>query len=117
VQTLMRQAILAARNYADPSWRAEGLAFIASALRSLCATAKAGSDHQLAYVRAFTAVATSPEDLEFLAGLIDGTVSLDGLAVDTDLRWSLLRRLVSRGVRGEDAIDAGLATAAGGTTR
>jgi aminopeptidase N len=108
VQTLMRQAILAARNYADPSWRAEGLAFIASALRSLCATATAGSDHQLAYVRAFTAVATSPEDLEFLAGLIDGTVSLDGLAVDTDLRWSLLRRLVSRGVRGEDAIDAEL---------
>ena len=46
--------------------------------------------------------------LEFLAGLLDGTVSLDGLAVDTDLRWALLRRLVSRGVRGEGAIDAEL---------
>ncbi len=74
VQTLVRQAILAARQYADPSWRAEGLAFIASSLRSLCAAAPAGSDHQLAYVRAFTTVATSPEDLEFLAGLFDGTV-------------------------------------------
>jgi aminopeptidase N len=108
VQTLLRQATLAARQYADPSWRAEGLAFIASSLRSLCAAAPAGSDDQLAYVRAFTAVATSAEDLEFLAGLLDGTVSLDGLAVDTDLRWALLRRLVSRGVRGEDAIDAEL---------
>ena len=108
VQTLVRQAILAARQYADPSWRAEGLASIASALRSLCTTAPAGSDHQLAYVRAFTTVATSPEDLEFLAGLLDGTVSLDGLAVDTDLRWALLRRLVSRGVRGEGAIDTEL---------
>ena len=39
VQTLLRQAILAARQYADPSWRAEGLAFIASALRSLFAAA------------------------------------------------------------------------------
>jgi aminopeptidase N len=108
VQTLLRQATVAARQYADPSWRTEGLAFIASSLRSLLAAAPAGSDHQLAYVRAFTAVATSAADLEFLAGLLDGTVSLDGLAVDTDLRWSLLRRLVSRGVRGEDAIDAEL---------
>jgi aminopeptidase N len=108
VQTLVRQAIFAARQYADPSWRPEGLAFIASALRLLCATAPAGSDHQLAYVRGFAAVASSPEDLDFLAGLLDGTVTLDGLAVDTDLRWTLLRRLVSRGVRGEDAIGAEL---------
>jgi aminopeptidase N len=110
VQTLLRQAALAARQYADPSWRDEGLAFIASSLRSLCAAAPAGSDHQLAFVRAFAAVATSREDLEFLAGLLDGKVSLDGLAVDTDLRWALLRRLVSRGVRGEDAIDAELSS-------
>jgi aminopeptidase N len=110
VQTLLRQATLAARQYADPSWRAEGLAFIASSLRSLCAAAPGGSDDQLAYVRAFTAVATSAEDLEFLAGLLDGTVRLDGLAVDTDLRWALLRRLVSRGVRGENAIDAELSS-------
>jgi aminopeptidase N len=98
VQTLVRQAIVAARQYADPSWRPEGLALIASALRSLCAAAPAGSDHQLAYVRGFAAVASSPEDLDFLAGLL----------VDTDLRWALLRRLVSRGVRGEDAIGAEL---------
>jgi aminopeptidase N len=108
VQTLLRQATLAVRQYADPSWRAQGLGVIASSLRSLLAAAPAGSDHQLAYVRAFTAVAAAPDDLDFLAGLLDGTVTLDGLAVDTDLRWALLRRLVSRGVRGEEAIDAEL---------
>jgi aminopeptidase N len=108
VQTLLRQATLAARQYADPSWRAAGLAFIAGSLRTLLAAAPASSDHQLAYLRAFAAVATSPEDLEFLAGLLDGTAGLDGLAVDTDLRWALLRRLVSRGVRGSEAIDAEL---------
>ncbi len=108
VQTLLRQATAAARQYADPSWRAEGLPFIASALRSLLAAAPAGSDHQLAYVRALCAVATAPDDLEFLSALLDGTVRLDGLAVDTDLRWALLRRLASRGVRGEEAIDAEL---------
>jgi aminopeptidase N len=53
-------------------------------------------------------VATSEADLSFLAGLLDGTTVLDGLAVDTDLRWTLLRRLVSRGVLVEEAIDAEL---------
>ncbi len=108
VQTLLRQATLAARQYADPSWRAAGLELMASSLRSLLSAAPAGSDHQLAYVRAFAAVATSESDLSFLAGLLDGAVVLDGLAVDTDLRWALLRRLVSRGMRGEADIDAEL---------
>jgi aminopeptidase N len=108
VQTLLRQASQAARQYADPQWRAEGLAFIASALRTLLAAAAPGSDHQLAYARAFAAVASSAADLELLAGLLDGSDGLDGLAVDTDLRWALLRRLVSRGARGEEAIDAEL---------
>jgi aminopeptidase N len=108
VQTLLRQAALAVRHYAEPSWRSAGLELMAAALRSLLVTAPAGSDHQLAYVRAFAGVATSPDDLEFLAGLLDGSDVLDGLAVDTDLRWALLRRLVSRGVRGEEAIDAEL---------
>ena len=108
VQTLLRQATLAARQYAEVAWKAEGLAFIASALRSLLAAAPDGSDHQLAYLRAFAAVATSDDDLRFLGELLDGQVTLGGLTVDTDLRWALLRRLVSRGVRREDAIDAEL---------
>ena len=108
VQTLLRQAILAARQYADPGWSAEGLAFIAASLRSLLETVPPGSDHQLAYVRHFTAVATAPDDLAYLGALLDGEVRLDGLTVDTDLRWALLRHLVSRGVRGEEAIDAEL---------
>jgi aminopeptidase N len=110
VQTLLRQAALAVRQYAEPSWRAEGLSLMASSLRSLLGSAPAGSDHQLAYVRAFSGVATSSDDLSFLAGLLDGSTVLDGLAVDTDLRWTLLRRLVSREVLGEEAIDAELSS-------
>ncbi len=108
VQVLLRQAVLAARQYADPAWSAEGLALIAASLRSLLGCVPPGSDHQLAYLRHFTAVATSADDLAFLGALLDGEVRLDGLKVDTDLRWALLRHLVSRGVRGEDAIDAEL---------
>jgi aminopeptidase N len=97
VQTLLRQAGQAARRFADPGWRARGLALMASTLRDLLGTAEPGSDMQLAYVRAFTGVATSDEDLGVLTGLLDGSVRLDGLSVDTDLRWALLGRLVSRG--------------------
>jgi aminopeptidase N len=108
VQTLLRQAAQAVRRFADPAWRATGLELMASSLRSLLLAAPAGSDHQLAYARAFAGVATSPSDLELLSGLLSGETAIDGLAVDTDLRWTLLRRLVSRGVAGEAEIDAEL---------
>jgi aminopeptidase N len=109
VQTLLRQASQAVRRFADPGWRETGLALMASSLRDLLHAAPAGSDTQLAYVRAFAGVATSADDLALLAGLLDGSVVLDGLTVDTELRWSLLWRLVSRGVCGKDEIDAELA--------
>ncbi|HUD36781.1 MAG TPA: aminopeptidase N, partial [Streptosporangiaceae bacterium] len=100
VQTLLRQASQAVRRFADPSWRATGLALMASRLRELLERAPAGSDTQLAFVRAFAGAATSDDDLALLAGLLDGSVALDGLSIDTDLRWSLLWRLVSRSAPG-----------------
>jgi aminopeptidase N len=96
VQTLLRQAGQAVRRFADPSWRVTGLALMASTLRELLGSAPAGSDIQLAYARAFAGVATSGPDLALLAGLLDGSVVLPGLSIDTDLRWSLLGRLISR---------------------
>jgi aminopeptidase N len=109
VQTLLRQAGTAVRRFADPAWRADGLALMASSLRTLLHVAAPGSDEQLSYLRAFTSFATSADDLSLIGGLLDGSVVLDGLAVDTDLRWALLGRLVSRGALGPDAIDAEVA--------
>jgi aminopeptidase N len=116
IQTLLRQAGTAARRFADPGWQETGLALMASALRDMLQTARAGSDEQLADVRAFAGVASSAEDLALLTELLEGSVRLDGLTVDTDLRWALLARLVSRGRAGvaeiedelaRDATDAG----------
>jgi aminopeptidase N len=109
VQVLLRLAGLAARTFADPAWRAAGLELMARSLRKLAESAPAGSDTQLAYLRAFTGVATSVHDLAFLAALLDGSAVLEGLSVDTDLRWSLLGRLVSRGMAGGAEIAAELA--------
>ena len=108
VQTLLRQAGQAVRRLADPGWREEGLALMATSLRSLLFEAAPGSDAQLAYARAFTSVATSDEDLGLLLGLLSGSAVIDGLSVDTELRWALLQRLVSRGFAGDAQIDAEL---------
>jgi aminopeptidase N len=115
-QTLLRQARTAVQQYADPAWRDTGLRLMADALHDLARSAEPGSDRQLAFVQAFVGVATCDEHLSFVAGLLDGSATLDGLTVDTELRWGLLRRLVVRGVAGETEIAAELerdATAAG----
>ncbi|MGI5486551.1 aminopeptidase N [Microtetraspora malaysiensis] len=108
VQTVLRQARLAVQQYADPAWVDEGMAELARALRGLIASAAPGSDHQLAYVNAFTSVAVSAEDLAVVKGILDGTAAPEGLAVDADLRWTLTQALVSGGVLGAADIDAEL---------
>jgi aminopeptidase N len=106
LQAVLAQAVAAVRRYADPDWRAEGLASLGSALRVHLSGAEPGSDFQLAFAQAFASVATSPDDLALLQGLLNGSQTINGLETDTDLRWALLHRLVSRGEAGQEAIDA-----------
>ena len=108
VQTLLRQTDATLRRYADPGWRQTGLTLTAGALRQLMEQAEPGSDVQLIYAQAFIGLALSGADLALLAGLLDGTVTIEGLTVDTELRWRILHRLVSRGAAGEPQIEAEL---------
>jgi aminopeptidase N len=112
-QTLLRQARLAVTQYAAPTWRSEGLRLMADELYTLLSEAEAGSDWQLTYTQAFIGSATSEEHLAFIQALLDGSRILEGLTVDDELRWSMLGRLVARGVAGEDQIDAELPSSAG----
>jgi aminopeptidase N len=107
-QTLLRQAAQAIRTYADPAWRQDGLEILADRLYELTHRAPPGSDAQAAHIRELTGVATTAEHLEFLGGLLDGSARVEGLDVDTELRWALLRRLASRGVAGAAEIGAEL---------
>jgi aminopeptidase N len=108
LQTILRQARMAAQQYADPAWRPEGLALLAGELRSLLEAAAPGSDHQLAFLQAFALVATSEADLDLLRGILDGASVPEGLSVDADLRWSLVHALVAGGRMGESDIEAEL---------
>ncbi|WP_424887464.1 aminopeptidase N [Streptomyces sp. XH2] len=108
VQSLQRQVKLAMDLYAAPEWRATGLARWTEATLAHLKSAEPGSDHQLAWARAFAATARTDEQLDLLQGLLDGSEKIDGLAVDTELRWALLGRLAATGRADEAAIAAEL---------
>ncbi|GCD90870.1 aminopeptidase N [Nocardioides sp. LS1] len=95
--------------YSAPDNRAALKATWEQGIRELFVAAEAGSDHQLSFARAYASAAHSDQALTDLEGLLDGTVSFEGLAVDTDLRWLLLNSLVKAGRAGVEAIDAELA--------
>ncbi|MEU8842095.1 aminopeptidase N [Streptomyces roseus] len=108
VQSLHRQVKLALDLYADPAWRDQGLATWTEAALEHLRGAEPGSDHQLAWARAFAATARTEGQLTFLSALLDGAAEVEGLVVDTELRWAFLERLVATGVLGDAAIDAEL---------
>ena len=94
--------------FADPAGRDALKDTWETGLRELLESAAPGSDHQLAFARAYAAAAHTDDALAFLAGLLDGTVTLDGLAVDTDLRWTLLTGLAANGRADQAEIEAEL---------
>ncbi|MGI8691749.1 MAG: aminopeptidase N [Geodermatophilaceae bacterium] len=108
VQALLRQAQSALSSFADPSWSASGWSTLADQAWESMNAADPGGDHQLAWSRTFAASARSDKHAEMLHGLLDGSVLVEGLAVDTDTRWALVQSLVAIGGAGEAEIDAEL---------
>lgn len=109
VQHVLNSARAAIDLYALPANRTVLSARWAAALRQLAGAAEAGSDRQLAFTRAWVAAAASDEHVAEIRALLDGDEQLlPGLTMDTDLRWTLLQRLVVLGAAGDDAIDAEL---------
>jgi aminopeptidase N len=106
VQTTLMQAAMAIHTYGDPSNRgALSASLAAESLQALRRT-EAGSDHQLAWARMFVAAARTPEELALVRGLLDGTESFDGLVIDPDLRWHIVRSLAAAGEADEAVIEA-----------
>ncbi|MFE9098431.1 aminopeptidase N [Streptomyces sp. NPDC007264] len=97
VQSLHRQVKLAIDLYADPSAREALLTRWTDATLAHLRAAEPGSDHQLAWARAFAATARTPEQLDLLEALLDGSQTVEALVVDTELRWTFLERLAAVG--------------------
>ena len=97
VRSLLGQATTAINSYAAPDRRPELRAQYEQRLAELVVGAEAGSDHQLAFTRAYAAGVVSDAGADRLAGWIDGDGLPQGLVVDTDLRWILLAQLARLG--------------------
>ncbi|GAA2272016.1 aminopeptidase N [Streptomyces hawaiiensis] len=97
VQSLHRQVKLAIDLYADPAAREALLARWTDATLAHLRAAAPGSDHQLAWARAFAATARTPEQLDVLDALLEGSQTIEGLVVDTELRWTFVQRLAAVG--------------------
>ena len=106
VQSLLRLARQSIDPFGDPAERDARTPKLADRCRELLEGATGSSDMQLAYARAFAVNAITDEHLDYLAGLLSGDAVVAGLAVDTELRWALLHRLVIMGRAGEQEIDA-----------
>jgi aminopeptidase N len=110
VQMAMIQMESAVELYAAPEHREALCVIQTDALQALLDQSEPGSDHQLAFARAFAGAAANASDpvhLKHVAELLNG--SLRGLVVDDDLRWHFLGALASRGVIGETEIATALA--------
>ncbi len=116
VTALLRQVQGALTYYTAPEHVAAGWNRLADAASAATYAAAPGSDLQLAWVRTLASAGREDRHLDLIAGLLDGSRTIEGLSVDTELRWAFLRRLVASGRAGEDAIEAELdrdGTAAG----
>ena len=105
VQQVLMQCRSAIDVFADRKNRKNYNIKLATGLEKLINLANPGSDRQLALVRTFSAVATTEEQVAKVSQILDGLLKIEGLVVDTDLRWALLRRLVVVGKRGEKDIE------------
>jgi aminopeptidase N len=109
LRTTLTQLATTARYYVDPAVRAETIELAGSGLWSLAQRAEAGSDAQFQFVKFFANLASTDAHAATLSGLVDGSITLEGLEIDTDLGWELLEGLVLTGAAGEAEIDAALA--------
>jgi aminopeptidase N len=106
---LLNQAVAAVDLYGDPSNRASARAALAGDARAALDAAEPGSDRQLIWARHWLTTIDDPEGLARARALLDEEEEVPGLAVDTELRWSLVGTLASHGADGGgDLIEAEL---------
>jgi aminopeptidase N len=104
IRAIPMYATMAINLYSDPARRSELRATWEAGLRDLLHQAEPGSNAQLIFTRLYAGAVVSDEGKAEVAGLLDGSVSVEGLDIDTDLRWVLLVGLAKAGAVGEDRI-------------
>ena len=108
MMTCLRQLLTVANLYVAPEYRLESQLKVADGLWKLAQNAQAGSDAQLQFVKFFAQFARSDKQLTTVADLLSGKTQMNGLEIDTDLRWELLTALSVGGKATKERIDVEL---------
>jgi aminopeptidase N len=109
LQRLLQRSIAAAERYGDPAAHDARLTTLATDARIALEAAPPSSDQQLAWARHWATVARGDAaQLADVRRLLAGDLDIDGLVIDTDLRWWLVSALAQAGVAGEELIAAEL---------
>lgn len=106
LRTTLGQLQTTLQVYVAPQHRDAALDLALAALRELCSAAEPGSDAQLQLVTTYAALQRGGDDAAYLRGLLDGTQELAGLAIDTEMRWTLLTALAAVGAADEAEVAA-----------
>ncbi|MGI9017209.1 MAG: aminopeptidase N [Euzebya sp.] len=105
LQTLLRQAMSCADRYGAGRNRQAVRQSLADLARSQLDVAEPGGDRQLIWTRTLLTTRTDPA---FARGLLEGSQTVPGLAMDPDLRWFALGHLAACGGADAATIDAEL---------
>jgi aminopeptidase N len=108
LQRLLGQARAAIEVFGDPAHRVARLARMAAVAWDELEVDEPGGERQLAWIRAWASVAGSAEDRAAMHGLLDGSVRVPKLDVDTDVRWHLVAALAAQDPDAEPYIAAEL---------
>jgi aminopeptidase N len=108
-RTIPSYAMIAVNLYSDPGTRPALRERWEAGLRDLLHAAEPGSNAQLIFIRRYAASLVSDRGIDEVTGLLDGSLSVPGLDIDTDLRWNLLVGLAKTGAVDDARIEEELA--------
>ncbi len=106
LRTVLGQLHATVRMYLAPGHREQVRTRVLGALHALALDAPAGSDAQFQLVGAAAGMLAVGDDTAWVRDLLEGTTALEGLEIDTDMRWTLLTALAAAGVADATEIDA-----------
>lgn len=102
--TLIRQLNTSVTLYLPANLREKTSSAAAQRFIDLSTEVASGSDLQFQLVKGAATLATG-DQVSWLKGLLDGSIQLPGLQMDTDLRWEILAGLATLGELSVDSLD------------
>ena len=102
---------IAAHHYVPLASRDAALAHVATALWTMAQSAEAGSDAQFQLIMAYLGYGEEG-DADFARNaraLLEGTVTCEGLEIDNNMRWTIIKALSAVNAIDRDGIDVELA--------